>query len=49
MGKFLELKLRINKKNGQVNTSIPRRKLSVEDKKKLCSYKTAKVWLEGFE
>lgn len=49
MGKFLKLKLRMNKKNGQANVSIPRRQLSLEDRKKLCSYKTAKVWLEGFE
>lgn len=49
MKKLLRLPLIVNKKNKQVNFSIPKRALSTEDKIKLDKSKYARVFLEGFE
>jgi hypothetical protein len=49
MHKLLELKLRLNKKNGQVNISIPRKELDISDRESLSKYKKAFMRLEGFE
>ena len=47
--KKLIVKLLTNKKNGQVNISLPKKEFSTKDRKKLCSIKTARVWLEDFD
>lgn len=45
----LLVKLIRNKNNGQINLSIPKKKLDVDAKKKFCNAKKAWITLEGFE
>jgi len=51
MDKLLKLKLVLvkNKRNGQVNMSIPRRQLPEHLRKDLLKFKKVNFFLEGFE
>ena len=49
MGKLLKVTMIKNKKNGQINLSIPKRKLDVDMRNSICKYKTAWINLERLE
>lgn len=49
MGIILKLRKVINKRNGQINFSVPKKELDVDIRKKLLNCKRAIISLDGFE